>query len=114
MSQDLYDLSVLDRMVNGDKEFMRQMIQMFLDKVPADAERLKQSKEAKDWDNVGQIAHKIKSSIKMMGIHSLLERIVVIEKDAKSNDNLDQLPDKLDDFFEVLDRVMASLRNEKI
>ena len=114
MSQDLYDLAVLERMVNGDKEFMRQMIQMFLDKVPADADRLQTAKKTKDWESVGQISHKIKSSIKMMGIHSLLERIVAIEMDAKSGNNLDQLPNKLDDFFLVLEQVMTSLKQEKI
>lgn len=114
MSNELYDLSVLERMVNGDKEFMRQMIQMFLNKVPADADRLKKAQKEQDWDQVGQIAHKIKSSIKMMGIHSLLDRIVVIEKDAKDNININLLSHKLDDFFNVLEQVMESLKKENV
>lgn len=112
MSDRLYDLDVLRKMVNNDEEFMNQMIAMFIDKVPLDIQDIEQSKSTNEWDKVGKIAHKIKSSLKMMGAHTLVEMAVRIEtlgKEAKHDDEMKDLTTK---FLQTLNIMIEDLKTE--
>jgi HPt (histidine-containing phosphotransfer) domain-containing protein len=63
----LYDLA------SGDKDFIKEMIEYYLSQVPVIKQDLLRYRDQQDWFNLGEIAHKAKSSFKFMGIAQLTE-----------------------------------------
>ncbi|NEQ52307.1 MAG: Hpt domain-containing protein [Leptolyngbya sp. SIO3F4] len=109
---DYYDLGVLYNLTGGDTGFMQHMIRGFLDKAPEQARSLQQAAQAQAWDEVGGAAHKIKSSVRSMGIHSLIDDVLQIEQDAKNKQNTDTLAERCDRFEQELQHVCQLLQNE--
>lgn len=112
MSKVLYDLSILEEMVYGDKEFMRELVQTFIEFAPIDAEELRVYAKEKNWAETSKKAHKLKSSIRTIGVTSLSDVILAIEEDTKNETNLDTICDHIESFSTILKDVIESLKGE--
>jgi HPt (histidine-containing phosphotransfer) domain-containing protein len=78
----LYDLA------SGDNDFIREMIEYYLSQVPVIGENLRKYQAQKNWFELGEVAHKAKSSFKFMGIQLLTD-------DAKELEDIcRELPDE--------------------
>ena len=108
----LYDLSILSEMVYGDEEFMKELVNTFIEYAPIDTQELLSFAAEKNWDETAKKAHKLKSSIRTIGVTSLSDLILEIELDAKNEKVIDQIPSKISQFEETLGRVLESLKNE--
>jgi HPt (histidine-containing phosphotransfer) domain-containing protein len=80
----LIDLSYLAQTTSNDKEFMLEMIDIFIKQTPIELENLQKSTHRKDWETVSRIAHTLKSNMKLMGAHTLREYLVKLEITAKN------------------------------
>ncbi len=78
----LFDLSYLEQM--DDKNFIIQIIEIFLLDTPADLLVLEDAFKAGDLDTVYKTAHKLKSSTGMLQANSLFGMLGNIEKLAKT------------------------------
>lgn len=112
MSSSLYDLSVLEEMVYGDTVFMKELIDTFIEYSPIDAKELFDFAQEKNWDETSKKAHKLKSSIRTIGVTSLSDLILSIENDAKNQQNLDTINLDIDRFTATLDEVIENLKKE--
>jgi HPt (histidine-containing phosphotransfer) domain-containing protein len=108
--EQLYELSQLEAVAAGSQEFVNKMVDMFLSLSPELVNRMKSSLNAKDWDDLRSAAHKLKPSIDMMGIASLTGKIREIEGNAKTQTQLDSLPNLLKELEETLENVYDQLR----
>jgi len=61
------DLTYLNEISGGDKEFIAEMIETFLEETPKDIAELEKLLATENWAGIGLVAHKLKSSIKMFG-----------------------------------------------
>ena len=104
------DLSYLEEISGGDAEFIQDMIETFLEETPKDLNEMKVKCHDKNWVEVGKLAHKLKSSIKMFGFESLKNAAVQLEKDGKDLSAVDSIPGKLDSFYALADLAMVELR----
>ncbi len=91
MSQN-YNLSYLQEVSKGNIPFMLDMIQIFLTKTPETLAILRQEIESNNWEMVGFYAHKLKATYAYMGMYDLKELLIKIEKSAKQNENLTEIP----------------------
>ena len=112
MTHNLYDLSILSEMVYGDEEFMKDLVNTFIEFAPIDTNELLEFASKKDWAETAKKAHKLKSSIRTIGIISLEELIVTIELDSKNMNNIDQINSKIDAFSSGLILVIEKLKTE--
>lgn len=112
MSKTLYDLSILKEMVYGDTEFMKELIDTFVEYAPQDALEMTEFSKSGNWDDTSKKAHKLKSSIRTIGVTSLSDLILTIETDAKNEVNLDDISNKISEFNSTLEDVIESLQNE--
>lgn len=112
MGDNLYDLSILSEMVYGDTEFMKELVDTFVEHAPIDSKELSAFAKDKNWEETSKKAHKLKSSIRTIGVTSLSDIILKIEMDAKNNNNLDRICDNINHFTSTLDLVVISLKNE--
>lgn len=103
----LVDLSYLREMSGNSQEFEREMISLFLDQVPAELAGMEQAILQPDYESVGTIAHKLKSSYSMMGVreNGLLQNI---ETQGAFGVPLESLIDK----YEQLSRITQAAIKE--
>ena len=75
----LYDLSVLELLGDNDPEFIKTLINVFIESIPPDLDSLNQAADNQDWIMVSFMAHKIKSTIDNLGIETLKSSIRTLE-----------------------------------
>ena len=78
----LYNTSTIESISKDNPAFLEKMIAMFVDIVAKDFNVLKVAAANNDWHEVGQIAHKLKSTLGNMGVTSLLPYIVELEAET--------------------------------
>lgn len=86
------DLSYLKEISNGSKEFIIEMISVFIREIPIEIDKLEKHLAAKDWKSLKSVAHKMKSTFSIMGIKELESDIKLMNDYAAQESNLDQLP----------------------
>lgn len=86
------DLSYLTSVCDGDKVFMRDMIETFISNTPSAINEIKKLINKSDWSKVGDVAHKLKPSITFMGIESLKPVVKKIEDYGRENYKTDEIP----------------------
>ncbi len=106
----LYDLTELKLISRGDLPFMHKMIQLFLDQLPIAFNQLNAAVEAKDFDTIKSVVHRIKPSLSNMGIHSLKESVKIIES-SDDNDAI-QIIEQTKNIVSRLIEVQQGLTNE--
>ena len=113
-TNEYYDLTVLSRMTGGDKSFMKHMVELFFKEAPKQVEEMRVAIENQNWHELGKTAHKIKSTLKSMGIHSMVDDAYELEQDGKYQTNLGLVDEKFALFEAKFVRVMELLQEEDI
>ncbi len=108
----LYDLSMIREIAHGNNDFVKKMVQLFIDTMPPALSEMRQHLQDGNWNALGAVAHKIKPSIDTMGIELLREDIRTIERYGKESSNTDELPALMDKLESVLQKIMVDLKVE--
>lgn len=88
----LYNLSVIQAVSGGDAEFVKKMVLLFIETVPANIKELIVFTETGNWELVSKMAHKLKSTLDAMGMHVLKQVIRTIELTAKNKEQTEGIP----------------------
>jgi two-component system, sensor histidine kinase len=107
--QPLYDLSKLEKIGNGDKVFVSEMVKLFKDQVPADVNQIKAAYSRNDFTAINAIAHRIKPAIDNMGIVSLHQEIRKIESVALQEPHSPELAELIKELDAVISLVVEEL-----
>ena len=76
MSQNrLTNLSYLNEITGGEPEIMKEFIQMFFDQLPEFRDGLTNYLATKNYEELGKLAHKAKSSVMTFGMNELGYRL---------------------------------------
>lgn len=108
----LYDLSIVQSVSGGDKAFIKKMILLFMETVPANVEELGQALKTENWEQVGKMAHKLKSTVDSMGIKSIHGDIRVVETNAKQQTHLGEIPAIIARIEKTIVACIEQLREE--
>lgn len=76
----LYDLTKLEEVTKGDKEFMNKMIQLFVNTVPGVISTMEKNLSHNDYTAIAASAHQIKPSIGYICISGLHDTVKEIEQ----------------------------------
>ncbi len=109
-----YDLTQLKALSRGDEDFVRNMIEIFLQHTPAALEEIQNALLERDYINLAKVAHRIKPSIESMGISQLDGVAKDIELSAKAEDGIDHtaLSGKVRFLVNTLSAVFQKLQND--
>ena len=113
-SEKLYDLSLIEAVSGGDTDFIRKMIDLFMETVPANVRELNLFFAQENWDGVSKIAHKLKSTLDSMGIQSVKQEIRTIEQSAKNGQNLDLVSMMMHKVTTTVDACVVQLEREMV
>ena len=108
----LYDLSTIYGLSGGDEAFIRQMVQFFVDTMPASMNDLENSVHQRNWDAMGKLAHKLKSTAGSMGIDSIKEDMRTVESNCKKNENLESNQQLVMKIISVINQTIIQLRRD--
>jgi len=111
----LYNLEHLFSLVNNDRDFVKGLIEIFINTIPPLAKEMQNACAKKDWPEVAKIAHKLKPTIETMKISSIHEQIKLVENSAKAQTNtvlIVQLSHQINDtIFQASEELKKELEN---
>ncbi len=84
---DKVDFSYLEQVSGNNKSFIIEIAEAFLKSIPTSIQDLNNYSENENWIELARVAHKIKPSITLLGVHHLKDKIVTLEEEAKSHKN---------------------------
>lgn len=87
----LYDLSLVNDLAEGNQDFIKSLVEIFIDTIPANSEEMITAIENEEWEVAGKLAHKLKSTIDTMQIVSIKEDIRFIELNGKNKTNTHEI-----------------------
>ncbi len=82
-SEQDFDLTFLEEIADGNKEFLIESIDMFLAQTPEIFNNITQSITSKDWVTTASLAHKVKSNLGFFGMDRIKNEMQEIEINAK-------------------------------
>jgi HPt (histidine-containing phosphotransfer) domain-containing protein len=86
------DLGYLLCLSKGDIEFVKKMINIFIEENPSEIEKFEKSILRKDFSAIHASAHKLKSTIPFIGINKIIEsEITEIERLAATNSGINEI-----------------------
>ena len=83
-----YDLEAVNEMAGGDDDFVKVIVETFLEEIPPDVRSMTEAIENDNPKLAYQYAHKMKPNLALFGL-DLMKQILVIEAWAKGNTNLE-------------------------
>ena len=110
------DLSELKRMGNGDPEFLKEMIDLFLKTSAASVQSIDENLPGKNYDAIAELAHKLASPVKYMsvtGIYNTIKELEQLAKEGKDTLNIEEKADQLQNEIAALNKELEALLNEK-
>ena len=89
-SSESYDLSYIKEM--EDPAYTAEVLGIFLETTPVALSDLKKCSLAENWTEVAKAAHKLKSSVGLMQMKSILANVEKVEIYAMRKEHLDEIP----------------------
>jgi len=86
-----YDLSFLNKISNGDQDFILDMIQTFKKIAPVSIRKMKAFLEEKKYDSLSREAHRLIPGISFLGVKWIEDNLMKIEDYSKRMENITQL-----------------------
>lgn len=106
----IVDLTYLEKVCEGDKEFMQEMIEAFIETTPESISDLNSASLSRDWEQVARVAHKMKPSVAFMGIEPLREMVLEVESLAKEGREGDHIKELLRQVGELSNQAIEELK----
>lgn len=86
------DLTYLRNMSAGNKELVVEMIDIFKEQITEFCEGMDNYLKNKEYESLGRLAHKAKSSISIMGLNELADELKKFETLAKAGQEVEKYP----------------------
>jgi HPt (histidine-containing phosphotransfer) domain-containing protein len=108
------DLSYLEEIANGNTEFIVEMIDLFLQQAPEILGQIHDKIAKKEWNAAGSLAHKLKPTFAMIGIHKGKDLSEKIEKNARGGIDLGGLAQLVSELDTLSKITMGKLMSRKL
>jgi response regulator RpfG family c-di-GMP phosphodiesterase len=103
------DLSYLKELSGGSIDFEKEMIVLFLEKVPVEISTIEAAIANGNMEVIRKTAHKLKSSFSMFALKGLLARLSTLDKLAGSNVTSGELTEHYRKIVSQLDEVLSEM-----
>ena len=108
----IYNLDKIQEMAEGDDDFVLSVISVFLDEVPQDLADLEKAIDRKDYNNVYQLAHKIKPNVDLLGMEQTRATALEIETLGKNEANSKQIEERFPMLKKDVLQVISELKKD--
>ncbi len=110
ISNQLYDLTLLEKVASGNKDFIGKMIEIFLEETPRDMQELKDAVASKNYEQIRSVVHRIKPSLSHVAKESMIKIVNEIGRDGITNNELVRLANDLIENSVILLRQLGDVK----
>jgi HPt (histidine-containing phosphotransfer) domain-containing protein len=103
------DLTYLKNMSAGNKDLVLEMIGIFKNQVLEFTTDMENLLNKKEYEKLGKLAHKAKSSISIMGLNELASELKTFENLAKAGVDIEKYPIFINKFKEETNEAISEL-----
>jgi signal transduction histidine kinase/CheY-like chemotaxis protein len=107
-----YDLKELKNQANGDKEFVKEMIRLFIRSTSEGIKIMKEGSEKTSWETIQGQAHKIIAPCRHLETKSMVTLLKEIEKMAEKKQEMERIQKLVIQLEEEAKTVISLLRDE--
>lgn len=108
----LYDLAFLNKISDGDENFIIDMIQTFRKNTPPMLQKIDRYLQEKNYEGLSREIHRFIPGVFFLGVNTLEKDLSLIEEYAKHKQNLDQLPGLIQQIKDIIDALMVSFTKD--
>ncbi|WP_066510429.1 response regulator [Rufibacter sp. DG15C] len=106
------NLSYLEQFADGNTQFMLEIIEIFISQTPGQLEEMQEAASKSDWTEVRALAHKMKSSLALIGVEEIQELNSQIEHSALHRVHTNELESLIAELAHLTHNVIQQLQVE--
>lgn len=91
-TNELTSFDFINSFSDNNKDFVLSMIDVFLEQTPNELSNMEEALHNEDWIKLSKSAHTLVTSVKFMGIFTIVDDLKSIENNCKDGVNLDEVP----------------------
>lgn len=95
------NLAYIKKLAVGNDAFVREILQIFTEDTPLELERLNSAIKQKDYEVIKDTAHRMKSSLKLVGLEKIAPHFSKLEALAAENGNISDIAKLVDEVSTV-------------
>jgi len=108
----LTNLDYLKEITGGEPEVMNEFIQMFFDQLPEFRNGMTGYLAEKKYKELGEIAHKAKSSVMTFGMNELGYRLKELQLKTQKLEDIENYPVYVEEFINEIAQAEEELKEE--
>ena len=106
------NLDYLNEITGGDADVTKEFIQMFFDQLIEFRTGMTGYLADKKWKELGELAHKAKSSIMTFGMNDLGHRMKELQLKTQKLEDIESYPAYVEEFMSVIAQAEEELKEE--
>lgn len=106
------NLDYLKEITGGESEITKEFIQMFFDQLPEFRDGMNNFLAEKKWRELGELAHKAKSSVMTFGMNDLGHRLKELQLKTQKLEDINSYPIYVEEFINVIAQAEAELQDD--
>ncbi len=107
------NLEYLETMTGGDAEMMNQMLTMLIDEIPSEIIKMQESVVLKDWEEIFQLSHKLKTTLAFIGNDDMTSLNKTIEHCSRNRVELKDIPPMVEQLSDLSKPTLLELKKAK-
>jgi HPt (histidine-containing phosphotransfer) domain-containing protein len=108
----LTNLDYLKEITGGEPEIMQEFIQMFFDQLPEFRDGLTSHLANQKWKELGELAHKAKSSVMTFGMNELGYRLKELQLKTQKLEDIESYPEYVKEFMDEIAQAEVELQED--
>ncbi|BBE16967.1 hypothetical protein AQPE_1114 [Aquipluma nitroreducens] len=108
----LTNLDYLKEITGGEPEIMNEFIQMFFDQLPEFRDGLTSHLGNQKWKELGELAHKAKSSVMTFGMNDLGHRLKELQLKTQKLEDIDSYSAYVEEFINTIALAEVELKGD--
>lgn len=112
-SSKIIDLTYLEQVSKGNKKFMLEMVDLFIQKTPDSIKNIRHTFDEQDWLTLASAVHKIKPTYAFMGIEKAKKLIPDLEKKIKERHDPGTIQQDIADLEQITTQAITELKSER-
>jgi HPt (histidine-containing phosphotransfer) domain-containing protein len=106
------NLDYLREITGGEPEVMQEFIEMFFDQLIEFRNGMNSYLAEKKWKELGELAHKAKSSVMTFGLNDLGHQLKELQMKTQKLEDIESYPAYVEEFMTVIAQAESELKEE--
>lgn len=106
------NLDYLEMMSDGDDSMKKIMLEMLIEELPMEIEKMEVLCQEANWPEVSSVSHKLKSTLAFVGNEEMTEKNKKIELYSKESENIEEIPTLINSLKTLYPPALLEIKSE--